>query len=52
MEKGVLVTCFEVLFVNLFTTNSTRFSEFDIRNVISFQIKVFGRIVKETTLDR
>ena len=34
------------------TTSSSRFSEFDIRNVILFQIKVFGRNIKETTLAR
>ena len=42
----------EILFVSSFTTSSARFSEFDSRNVILFQIKVFGRYIKETTLIR
>ena len=51
MEKGILVNFF-ILFVSSFTTNSTRFSNFDIRNMILFQMKVFGRNIKETTLAR
>ena len=35
-----------------FTTSSARFSLFDARDVILFQIKTFGRNMKETTLAR
>ena len=35
-----------------FTTKSARFTKFDNRNVILFQIKVSGRNIKETTLAR
>ena len=52
MEKGILVNFLDILFVSSFTTNSTRFSNFDIRNMILFQMKVFGRNIKETTLAR
>ena len=50
MEKGILLIFLEMLFVNSFTTSSARFSESDIRNVILFQIKIFGRNIKDTTL--
>ena len=40
----------EILFVRSFTTSSAEFSEFDSRNMILLQIKVFGRNIKETTL--
>ena len=33
-----------------FTTSSARFSKFDAGNVILFQIKVFARNIRETTL--
>ena len=52
MEKGILVNFLDILFVSSFTTNSTRLSNFDIRNMILFQMKVFGRNIKETTLTR
>ena len=45
--KGILVQFLEILFVRLFTTSSARFSEFDSQNVILFQIKVFGRNIKD-----
>ena len=35
-----------------FTTSSARYSEFDARNVILFQFKVFDRNIKETMLAR
>ena len=35
-----------------FTTSSARFSLFDTRDVILFQIKTFGRNMTETTLAR
>ena len=35
-----------------FFTSSAKFSEFDAGNVILFQIKVFSRNMKETTLAR
>ena len=50
MGKGILVIFLEMLFVNSLTTSSARFSESDIRNVILFQIKIFGRNIKDTTL--
>ena len=40
----------EILLVSLFTTSSARFSEFDSRKIILFQIKVFGRNIKKTKL--
>ena len=52
MEKGILVNFLDILFVSSFTTNSTRFSNFDIGNMVLFQIKVFGRNIKETALAR
>ena len=39
-------------FVSSFTTSSARFREFDVGNVTLFHIKVFARIIKETTLAR
>ena len=42
----------EVVFFNLLTTSSGRFSEFDYGNAILFQIKVFSNKIKETTLLR
>ena len=41
-----------MLFIGSFTIISARFSKFDAGNVILFQIKVFGRNIKETTLAR
>ena len=35
-----------------FTASPTSFREFDARNAILFQIKIFGRKVKVTTLAR
>ena len=39
-------------FVCSFTTTSARFREFDVGNMTLFHIKVFARIIKETTLTR
>ena len=52
MKKGILVIFLEILFVSSFTTSSARFSKFDRRNVMLFQIKAFGRNIKETTSAR
>ena len=53
IEKGTLaIFFFQILFVSSFTTSSASFGKFDIQNVILFQIKVFGRNIKETTLAR
>ena len=53
IDKGTLINFFlEILFISSFSTNSARFSEFDAGNVILFQIKVFGRNIKETALTR
>ena len=49
-EKGTLVNFLEILFISPFTTSSARFTEYDTRNVVSSQIKVSGRNIKETTL--
>ena len=38
--------------MSAFSTSSAKFSKFDAGNVILFQIKVFGRNIKETTLAR
>ena len=46
--RGILV----ILFIGSFTTSSARFSEFDTGSIILFQIKVFARNIKETTLAR
>ena len=35
---------------NSFTISSARFSKFDSGNMVVFQMKVFGRNTKETTL--
>ena len=51
-KKGILINFLEIPFVNLFATSSARFIEFATRNLVLFQIKVFGRNVKETTLAR
>ena len=50
--KGILVNFLEILLVSSFTTSSARFTECDSKNVIFFQIKVFDRNIKETTLAR
>ena len=52
MKKEILANFLEILFVRLFTTSSVRFSKFDSRSVILFQINVFGGNIKETTLAR
>ena len=52
IEKEISVNFLEIFFVRSFTISSARFSEFDSRNVILFQIKVFGSNIKETTLAR
>ena len=51
-EKGKLVNFFYILFLGSFTTSSARFSEFDVGSVILFQVKVFSRNIKKTTLAR
>ena len=57
MKKGILVFVggrggkVGMLFISPFSTTA-RFSKFDIRNVILFQIKVFGKSIKETTVVR
>ena len=38
------------VFFRSFSTSSRRFSELDTHNTILFQLKVFGRKIKETTL--
>ena len=38
-----------MLFIGLFTTGSGRFSDFDVGNMILFQIKVFAGNIKEAT---
>ena len=40
----------ETFFISSISTSSATFSKFDALNVILFQIKVFGRDIKETTL--
>ena len=42
----------EILPVSSFITSSARFSKFDGQSVILFQIKVFGKNIKENTLAR
>ena len=49
-EKGILVIFFEILFISSFFTSSAKFSEFDAKNVILFQVKVYGRNIKGTNL--
>ena len=46
IEKRILVTFLEIIFIRLFITSSARSSKFDHRNVILFQIKVFGGNIK------
>ena len=50
IQKGLIVKFLETLFASSFCTNSVKFREFDTRNLILFQIKVFGVNIKETTL--
>ena len=52
IEKGILVIFLEILLITPFNTSSAKFSVFDVQNVILFQIKVFGRNIKETVLVR
>ena len=42
----------EIAFFSCVTTSRASFSEFDARNAILFQIKVFGRKLKVITLSR
>ena len=42
----------EILFIRFLPTSSAKFSEFDSGNMILFQIKIYGRNIKETTLAR
>ena len=39
-----------MLFLGSFTTSSEKFTKFDANNAILFQIKIFGKNIKETTL--
>ena len=41
-----------MLFISSFFTNSAKFIKFGAGNGVLFQIKVFGRNIKETTLAR
>ena len=50
VQKGLIVKFLETLFASSFCTNSVKFREFDTRNLVLFQIKVFGVNIKETTL--
>ena len=50
MEKEILVSFLETLSISTLFTSSARFSEFDTGNSSLFQIKVFDRNIKETTL--
>ena len=50
IEKGMLVNFFEILCIGSFTTSSAKFNKFDAGNLILFQIKVFVKTIKETTL--
>ena len=42
----------DIFAINVFSTKSARVSEFDAKKVIFFQFNVFGRNIKETTLER
>ena len=48
-KRNIEKKIFEIIFVSSFTTSSAGFSKFDSQSVILFQIKVFGRNIKETT---
>ena len=52
VQKGLIVKFLETVFASSFCTNSVKFREFDTRNLVLFQIKVFGVNIKETTLER
>ena len=41
-----------MLFRDSFSTSSAKFKKFDAGNMILFQIKVFARNIKDTTLAR
>ena len=40
----------EILFISSFTTGSAKFREFHIGSMVLFQIKVFERNIKQTSL--
>ena len=46
----MLVNITKIDFLKSFTASSERFSEFDAGNVILFQIKIFGKKIKEAYL--
>ena len=48
----ILINFLKILFVFSFISCLARFSKFECRNVILFQIKNFGRNIKETALTR
>ena len=48
----MMVNVLEILFISSFTTSSVRSTKFDAGNVVLFQIKVFGRNIKEPTETR
>ena len=41
-----------MLFISSFLATSAKFNKFDAGNVVLFQVKVFGRNIKETYLAR
>ena len=49
IEKGILVNFFRDTLITSFATSSARISQFDARDVILLQFKVFDRYIKETT---
>ena len=52
IEIGILVIFYYILFRGSFCTSSAKLEKFDAGNVILFQIKVFAKNIKETTLAR
>ena len=40
----------DILFLSLFAISSGKFNKFDASNAILFQIQVFGKDIKKTTL--
>ena len=51
IEKGIIGKIFlKILLISPFSTSPTKSSEFDVVNMMLFQVKVFDRKIKETTL--
>ena len=46
-KRNIAKVFLEVHFISSFFTSAAKFSEFDARNMILFQVKVLGKNIKE-----